>query len=520
MRQASRAKARARQQVSVLKSNPAPVGGLNAYDSIADMKPIDALVLDNWYPRSSYVEIRSGHTSHATGMTGNGKTLMVYNGLNGNSTLYCSTATGVYDVSNIGAVGASKAARTDGKHQWVMFGDGTSEWLIMVNGVDAPLYFDGTTWTAVTAVSSPALTGVTATELINVTEHKGRLFFARKNTLEAWYLAAGVAGGALTKFDLSGVAKKGGFLLAIEPWTVDAGSGVDDRLVFITSEGELIVYAGTNPSSSSSWSLVGVYEVARPIGYKCAVKISGDVVVITQTGLFSLTTSINDSGVNYNNAVSKKIEKLFNEATLIYGGNFGWRAILHPAQSALIINVPVAEDGEHIQYVMNTVTKAWGRFLEWDAEDFADFDGNLYFCKGTAVYRAWNGKSDLGADIVAYGKTAFSYFGNNSQSKHFKMFRPVLTVNGSLSYLTDIDLDFEDKEITGIATYTNNSSAVWDTSNWDESYWTGGLQVVKDWSTPSEWTGFSAAGKLKIATSTLTIQWLSTDYLYETGGIL
>ena len=36
----------------------------------------------------------------------------------------------------------------------------------------------------------------------------------------------------------------------------------------------------------------------------------------------------------------------------------------------------------HEQYVMNTITKAWCRFTEWSAEDFAVFNGELYFCAG------------------------------------------------------------------------------------------------------------------------------------------
>jgi hypothetical protein len=303
-------------------------------------------------------------------------------------------------------------------------------------------------------------------------------------------------------------------------WTIDSGSGSDDKAVFITSEGEIIVYAGTNPSAAASWALVGVYEIGRPLGYRCATRVAGDVIIITQTGIFSLSNTINDSGVNYNNAVSKKIEKLFNENALLYGANYGWKATLYPAQSAMIVNVPQAEDGTHYQYVMNTITKAWCRFTSWDAEDFVDFNGSLYFCDGTVVYQAWDGTSDNGQDIYFYGKTAFNYFGNNSQAKHFKLFRPVLTANGSLAYLVDIDIDFADKEITGVATYTGVASAVWDTSSWDDAYWAAGLQIVKDWNTPSEWTGFCAAGKLKIASQTLSVQWLSTDYLYETGGIL
>ena len=49
------------------------------------------------------------------------------------------------------------------------------------------------------------------------------------------------------------------------------------------------------------------------------------------------------------------------------------------------------------------------------------------------------------------------------------MFQPVMAVNGSsFSYLTDIDVDFRDNEITGVATYSVVNRAVWDVDVWDE----------------------------------------------------
>ena len=156
MRRPLRGKGQApRMQVSSLKSYPAPVGGWNTRDALAEMKPTEAIMLDNWFPRTSYCEIRGGYSSHCTGMTGAGKSLVVYNSLSGTNKMFCATASGVYDVSSSGAVSASVATPTNGKYQHTMFGDGTSNWLIMVNGVDKPLYYDGSTWTTAAQFVQP-----------------------------------------------------------------------------------------------------------------------------------------------------------------------------------------------------------------------------------------------------------------------------------------------------------------------------------------------------------------------------
>lgn len=509
-----------RTQAAKPKSVPAPLKGWNTRDALAEMDPMEAVVLDNWFPRTSFVEIRGGSSEHATGMTNNGKTLMVYNAIAGTAKLFCSTASGIYDVSAAGAVGASVLARTNGKHQWVMFGDGSSNWLIACNGVDAPAYYDGSTWTAVTGATSPALTGVTTTDLVSVNVFKGRLFFIQKASMSFWYLDAGLAGGALTEFDLSGEAKKGGFLMAMATWTRDAGDGLDDLAVFITSEGEAIVYQGTNPSSSSNWAKVGTFVIGRPIGRRCIEQVGADCVILTENGTFPLSSALQSAGVDAKLALSFKIEPTFTESARTYGSTFGWEAKLFPAQNALIVNVPVAEDGEHQQYVMNTITKAWCRFLEWDAECFAVFNKELYFANGTSVYKAWTTNADLGGNIEAYAKQAFNYFDSVGQLKTFKLFRPVLSTDGSINYLVDVDVDFQDDPITGTASYAVVAGMVWDEDNWDEAYWAAGQQVVKQWSSVAEYPGFCAAGKLKVATNTLTVSWASSDFVYEHGGIL
>lgn len=521
MRSASRRTTKAPQaQRSAVMSYPSPVGGWNARDALAAMKPTDAVALDNWMPQPSYCEIRGGYTDYATGTTGNIKTLSVYNGLDGANKMFGLTNAGVWDVSSAGAVGSSVASRTDGKHQQVMFGDGTNNYLILVNGIDKPLYYDGTNWIEVDAGSSPALTGLTTTEIIGVNVFKGRLFFIQKSSLSFWYLDAGVAGGSLTEFDLSGEAMRGGYLMAVATWTRDAGDGQDDVIVFITSEGVAIVYQGDNPSNSNAWSKIGSYFIGRPIGRRCVRQYGGDVIVLVETGAFPLSAALQSASIDYTVALSFKIERAFTDAARIYQTNFGWEADLYPAQNALIVNIPQSEDGTHVQYVMNTITKAWCQFIGWDAETFAVFNGELFFSTGTKTVKAWTGQVDGVDNIEAYGKSAFSYYGSQGQQKQFKMFRPVLAVNGPLSFLTDIDVDFQDHPITGTATYNVTSGAQFDVSNWDQSFWAAGLEIVKEWTSPAEWQGYCASGKIKIATNTLQIQWLSSDMVYERGGIL
>lgn len=520
MRQPIKSKAKQRQQIVSVTSYPAPIGGWNARDALAAMKPTDAVRLINWFPLPTYCEIRGGNAEHADGLIGDVETLAVYNRLTGTSQMFGATDSGVYNVTSSGTAVDQGVTSTDGRWQYVNFGDGTSNYLIMCNGVDKPLYWDGTTWVEVDGGSTPALTGVTTTNLVYPMAYQGRLFFIQKNTLSFWYLAAGAAGGGLTEFDLSGEATMGGYLVAMINWTFDGGDGQDDYAVFVTSEGQVIVYVGNNPSVAANWQKKGTFSLGKPLGRRCLMKYGGDVLYLSQSGALPLSVFLQSVAIEKKLPLTDKITTAFSEAARAYIGNFGWEGTYFQPRNAFIFNIPTSENQTAKQYVMNTITKAWCEFDSWNANTFAVLNNELYFGSGNKVYKAWTGQDDNGANIVADGKSAFSYFGNNTQEKQFTLFRPILSVNGTLSFLTGLDVDFNESPIIGTATYSVTSGALWDVSLWDAAYWAANLQVQKSWTSPQQNMGYSAAGKVKIATNSLTIQWMSSDYVWQSGGVL
>ena len=63
-----------------VESLPAPIGGWNARDSLANMDPMDAVVLENMFPTVSATTLRGGYTKWATGLDGQVQSLFVYSG--------------------------------------------------------------------------------------------------------------------------------------------------------------------------------------------------------------------------------------------------------------------------------------------------------------------------------------------------------------------------------------------------------------------------------------------------------
>ncbi|NDE81357.1 MAG: hypothetical protein EB037_10650, partial [Actinobacteria bacterium] len=87
-------------------SLPAPVGGWNARDALANMAPTDAVTLENLFPGVSSVALRGGYVEHATGMSGQVETLMTYNG-GSSDKMFAIVGGKIYDVTSSGAVGAA-----------------------------------------------------------------------------------------------------------------------------------------------------------------------------------------------------------------------------------------------------------------------------------------------------------------------------------------------------------------------------------------------------------------------------
>lgn len=508
-----------RQATSVEKHFPAPVGGWNARDSLAAMPAHDAWKLVNWFPRPSYVEMRPGHTAYHWNILGTIKTLAVYRDLDGTEEMYAYTDTGVYE-STFGGDGASQVkivTRTNGKHQWENFGDGTNNWLIAFNGVDKPIYYNGTTWTAIDGASTPAITGLTTTHIVSCGVFKERLLLIRNNKLGFDYLSANAVGGAATYFDLASIATKGGYLLAIAVWTRDAGSGPDDFCVFLTSQGEAIVYQGTDPSSASTWALVGTFQIAKPLGRRCVLKYGADPLILTESGLFPLSALLASGDERQKFAVSYKIEDAFSQAAASHFSTFGWKAISFPEQDALIVNVPLAEGGAHEQFVMNTISKAWCKFTGWHAEDWAVYNRELYFARGKSVFKAWTGTSDNGASITYEAAQAYQSFGTEAPKVPVQ-FMPLLQSNRLVSYSAGIDVDFQEREQTSSTAVSESTSGRWGVGQWGSAKWASSTNVIRQWGGTASWPGRWLSGKLKIVSDTVTAKWIGSVMRFIPGS--
>jgi len=508
----------AQKRTSRVSSIPAPIGGWNARDSVSNMDPLDAVRLENWFPRATDVLLRQGYTLWSTGLPGQVESLMPYNNAT-TSTLFAASSTGFYNVTAQGAVGAAvQTGLTNARWQSCNITTAGGSYMQCVNGADNLRLWDGTNWTTITGVSANPITGIATNLLVNINLHKSRLWYTQINTLKMWYLPTNAITGAAVAFDLSSIARSGGYLMGMWTWTIDAGYGVDDLAVFITSEGEVIVYRGTDPSSSTTWALVGIFAMGRPLGRRCAMKFAGDLLILTQDGIVPLSGALQSSRTNPKVALSDKIQQAFSDSATLYGDTFGWSLVYHASENALVANVPVAV-GSQQQYVMNTITKAWAKFTGWNANCWELLGNDVYFGGSTFVAKAFSGYADGSTNITGYAQQAYNYFGQRGVNKRYTLARPIIQATSAPAIQMNVAVDFNDTQPTSNISLATSSSGTWDTATWDSGLWGGGLNVYRYWQGITG-VGFCASPYLIGVTNGNEIHWQSTDVNMELGGVL
>ena len=483
------------------------------------MDKLDAVQLTNWWPGTSDVFLRYGYTQNTTGISGQVESLMAYSSGTA-SKLFGVAGDSIYDVSSSGAVGAAAVTGlTNSRFQYANMTTSGGSYLVCVNGADKQQVYTGSAWAKDGDGAPYDITGVNSNTLIGVNVFKSRLWYVQEDSLKVWYLALGAIGGAATALDLSAVFSMGGYIMAMGTWTIDAGYGVDDYAVWVTSKGEAAVYRLTDPTSPSGISLIGIFVIGAPIGRRCFMKYAGDMLLICQDGVVPLSGALQSSRLNPRVSLTDKIQFAMSEAISSYGANFGWQLVYFPKENQLYLNVPVAEGSSQQQYVMNTITKSWSNFTGWYANCWEIFNDNVYFGGNGYVGLAWNTNSDNGAAIQGTAIQSFQTYGSSAQLKRFTLMRPNLRTNGVPSLYANVNVDFNLTDSTNPLSFSPTSYGVWDVGLWDSAVWGSDLVTQQNWQGVNA-IGYTAAPFLKVSASGINVRWVNTDLVFERGGIL
>jgi hypothetical protein len=374
------------------------------------------------------------------------------------------------------------------------------------------------------SATSIAISGVTTNSLSQVWTFKGRLFFIEKDSLKFWYLPVGNLGGTATSFDLGGIFQRGGKLLFGATWSVDSGDGLNDMCIFVTTNGEVAIYNGTDPSNANTWSIVGVYTIGRPVNKHGYFKSGGDLMILTKDGIIPLSQAISkDRSGLQSKAMTYPIEEAWRKAVADESSNYPISACLWHKQTFLLIGIPTTVNGTNVSYVANSRTGAWCRYTGWDVRCSAVSGDDLYFGSDNGkVYLAESGGEDAGA---AYSGICVPKFSSRDPNNKFLTraniitrapTKPTMKVKGLTNYKVP--------EIPAPETTPTVPSATWGSGVWGTFVWGGSAEqnTYQVWKKVSG-RGFAVSLGVLVTsndTSPADVEIISMKVAYEAGAFL
>lgn len=463
-------------------SVPASTGGWDQISPLASMPPERAVRLDNFFPKPGYLEVRRGSALQASGLDSIVETLMVWNGP-GAAKLFAVAGNRVWNATVQGSPSVEDVIVSNARVQYVNFTNvSNNHYIVCVNGADDALLYDGATWT------HPAITGISSSDAINVWMHKRRLWFVLRNSTQVAYLDTEAVAGPATTFELGSLMSAGGYVVAMTTWTINTAQTIDDYAVFVTSGGQVIVYQGTDPDTAETWSLVGVYEIGTPIGTRCVERVGGDVAIICIDGVLPLSQVLNSDRTAADRiSLTSLITNAMNTAATTYANNFGWQLKRYPRGTMIILNIPTQEGISAVQFVMNTLTGAWCRFIGMQAVCWEVFRDRAFFgAPDGSVYEYDVGASDGDQPVVATVQTAFNYFGSPGYQKTWSMIQPLIISDGSVQPAIGMNVDFQDNAIIAQPAQVAYTGPLWDDNGvWDSSVWPTENVASSDWTSIS-----------------------------------
>jgi hypothetical protein len=351
-----------------------------------------------------------------------------------------------------------------------------------------------------------------------VLSHMNRLWFADSSRLSVYYLPLQQKSGEVKELPLNALFKRGGSIRAMYTWTVDGGNGLDDQLVIFSTNGECVIYGGTDPDSDLQ--LVGVFRFDSPMSKHCVVQFGGDLYVQVSTGVVPMTTMLRAETENLGKS-DKNVFTMFDQIARTQRNTAGWQLLLDQSSGRLICNMPLGAVNTYrqmVRFMPNPIWSSWSsipsRSWSWlnNSLFFGDDLGHLYEVNPTYL-------SDNGTPIRVDVQGAWSMF-RTPAIKHFKMILPYIITDGDPKPSIDIRVDYD----TSPAFNQPDVSVGITGSEWNIAEWN-----IADWASGSvgknNWNGVAAIGRVGAPRLTALIRDCSFsvagfDVLYESGSVM
>ena len=504
----------------------APTSGLNLKDPFLTLAPQDALVLNNFIARPQGCETRAGYRKHVTGLGGAIATLMPYMALDPlENKLFAAVGDKIYDVTNSAedpdpVVADSNS--TDGVWNYIMFSGATENYLCCVSPSGGYWTYDETNgWVDRTA----NLTGFTGNPG-DIAAWKNRLFITASGTNKVYYLDVNAIQGPAHELDFGPLMKHGGSVQAINNWTLNAGIDIDDYFVVFGSQGDVLVYQGTDPDDVTTFAIKGVWFAGRPpVGSRFYHEYGGELFVLTELGLLPQSKMVNGMVADSYNVMSARIQPALSAQFSTLVNTPFWEVGLADVNDLLVVKAPKSTT-VYSQWVMNISTGAWSTFTGMPINTWTTYDSVMYFGDEDGnVYTGLVGDRDGveidgtgGQNVRAVLQGGFNTFGSSANLKLFDMARPIFIASAPPGVAVQINIDYMQNNIYSYPNFTDIDEALWDEADWGAAEWVSATDTYAAWAGIQ---GMGYYGSIRMAVEGKAgTSYISANIMYKPGGVM
>ena len=498
----------------------APIDGWVIDENLAATRPNSARQMINWWPTRTGVRVRGGHVRRAT-IPEAVRKLFAYRA-GALQFLIAFSDVGIYDVTNVASpttnVTPSVAGRTSGDVSAVNFSTGGVDILFTVNGAEEAIYFDGLSW------QTPQIDEFDSSTAVFVFEAGQRLWMVPRDSRTVHYLPINQFGGVAQRLPLEASVSGGGSILFGGSISSDSGSGFNDRLVFVTTEGHFLLYSSTDPLTMS---LVGRYSIgSRPLGKDAFFEIGGDIEVLTDEGMVSLNAAIsrNDVDISLTNR-SKPIEPYWQQQAIAKRLS-DWQVKLWPSRNLAVVSLPATSERQVKEcFVSNLETNAWGYTLGWDVQTIEEFDGEMLFGDSSGgIHFMDSSGSDDGVLYTATCLLNPKHLGVPDAEKEVHMISTVFRAATPFRSRITVSTNYADQIPVAPDASPEFDTDNWDEGLWDVAKWDVGLvdETVRVRDSVGE-TGFVFSPRIQVTSGTDNmprIEFTSQTVTYTHGGAM
>lgn len=498
---------------------PVPTVGLDSSIPYFADSVESALIYDNMIPKSLGADIRKGWRywlEAGAFYPGSVHTLMSYIGSDASDNkLFASIdnagTTEVYDAtipdSPIGSPAFSDGSAVyPGRWSWVNYVNVAGSFLCAVSqGSGYWIYEPSGGWAQINdgaapgEVDFPDSTVLADIDFIFV--WKNRLWFVKADSSVAYYLPVYQITGTTAAFDFGPQLKHGGSIAFGANWTYDGGSGLDDFMVLMGTNGDVIIYQGTDPASASTFGLKGTWFTGRPsVGRRGFAQHGGDLLFITELGIVSVSDLVSGRIIS---ASTGTFGARFNQtiATIIsntLGDNY-WYLVPYFVDEVLYVGSPYVNIITNIalDFGINSLNQGWCSFSNMPAFCAVVHEGQFIFGmengKLAQGFFGFNDEAsydgdDPGSEVVGRGQTFYHDLGDAASNKRVTRIKFNGVSEGAVAIAVKVVQEY-DEQLVSVDAVPSTGGGVWDVGLWDAALWAASRASFR------RWIGVSGYGK-------------------------